>query len=79
MYVIGKKPNKEDSIIHVEDRLEAEGLVKKIVDQLSTMLNGQFLSITRKEDDVIIKWEGKVVTTLMIREDDEVDVTATNE
>lgn len=78
MYVIGEKPGEENSIIEVEDRQAAEALIKKIVDQLSVTLNVAFLSITRKEDDTIIKWQGKVVTTLMIREDDEVDLSFTN-
>lgn len=78
MYVIGEKPGEENSIIEVEDRQAAEALIKKIVDQLSATLNVAFLSITRKEDDTIIKWQGKVVTTLMIREDDEVDLSFTN-
>lgn len=78
MYIIGEKPGEENSIIEVEDRQAAEALIKKIVDQLSATLNVAFLSITRKEDDTIIKWQGKVVTTLMIREDDEVDLSFTN-
>lgn len=77
-YVIAEKPGEENSIVKVEDRSRAETLVKNITDQIGVVLNREHLTITRKEDDVIVKWNGELMVKICIREDDEVDVTPTN-
>lgn len=78
-YIIADKVNEPNAIHHVEDRQMAEDLVKKITDQIREMLNHEFVTITRKEDDITVKWQGELMMKMLIREDDEVDVTDLNE
>lgn len=77
--LIAKKPSGENSVYKAEDRAEAEKLINTIISQIRAVINPELLTITRKEDDVIIKWDGKEITTLLIREDDEIDLSLTNE
>lgn len=75
-YIIAEKPNEENSIIHLDNRADAEALVKSITEQIKVVLNVDHLKITRKEDDIIVKFQGNLMVRMQIRDDDEVDVTA---
>lgn len=77
-YIIAEKPGGDTALYHAENRYEADQIVQTIVDQIKRALNPEFLKITKKEDDVLVKWSGNLFATIKVREDDEVDVTAEN-
>lgn len=74
-YIIAEKPGEENAVIHLDNREDAESLVKSITDQIKKVMNVEHLKITRKEDDVIVKWQGNLMVKMQIREDDEVDAS----
>lgn len=77
-YVVANKPGEEPSIVKVDDLLEAQKVVKTIVDQLKVVLNEHHLVITTKEETTTVKWDGNVMVVLSIYEDDEIDLSPTN-
>lgn len=77
-YIIARKPSGDNTIYHADDRAEADQIVQTILDEIRGIINPELLKITRKEDDVLIKWEGKLLSTIEVREDDEVDVKDLN-
>lgn len=78
-YVIVKREGEtEPGILHCADKQKALLVVKNIVDGLYHTLNPLNLSISKKEDDHIVRYDDNLVAVIEIREDDEVDVSPTN-
>ena len=78
-YVVANKPGEEPSIVKVDNLLEAQKLVKTITGELKTVLNERHLVITKKEETTTVKWDGNIMVVLSIYEDDEIDLSPTNE
>lgn len=77
-YVVANRPGEDPSLVEVENLLEAQKLVKNIVEQMKVVLNEQHLTITTKENTTAVKWDGNLMVSLVIYEDDEVEVLPTN-
>lgn len=78
-YVIVEKDGQETTAVDVENKQEAEKIVTEILNGLNHMLNPMYLSLSKIEDDTIVRYDDKKIATIKIREDDEVDVSFTNE
>lgn len=77
-YVIVSKPGAEDALLKVDNKQEALQVVANIVDGLNHVLNPLYLTIAKKEDDTIVRYDNQTAAVIQIREDDEVDVSITN-
>ena len=74
-YVIVRRKGAENNIIKVNDKQHAQEIVQEVVDGLQALLNPNHLSITKMEDDIIVRYSGEKISTIEVREDDEVDVS----
>lgn len=77
-YVIVSKPGAENALLKVDNKQEALQVVANIVDGLNRVLNPLYLTIAKKEDDTIVRYDDQTAAVIQIREDDEVDVSITN-
>lgn len=77
-YVIVSKPGAENALLKVDNKQEALQVVANIVDGLNHVLNPLYLTIDKKEDDTIVRYDDQTAAVIQIREDDEVDVSITN-
>lgn len=78
-YVIAKIANREDTFVHADTRKEAQEAVGSITSALSELFNPEFITISKKEDDTLLHFNGQLIGTIEVREDDEVDVSIINE
>lgn len=78
-YVIAELPGEDNKIHPVEEHQDAKVLVGSIGKQIAELFNPSHLTMTYKEDDLTIKWNGNLIAKLMIRREDEVDISFLNE
>ena len=78
-YVIVRRKDVENIIVRARDKQHAHEVVQEVVDGLQDLLNPANLSITKIEDDVVVRYAGEKISTIEVREDDEVDVSIIGE
>lgn len=74
-YVIAKFPDKENEIYLSEDRQSAEVLVGNICKSIADILSPQHLTIVQKDNTTTIRWDGKVMVSISISPENEIEVT----